>query len=90
MIKDEHTGFFDFHRRQNFCVEQAGALKCGLLPVVKHLVILANIHPFNWYSVPSQGLDIRDLSAYIHINVPYILQSSFEPLTGKCEGTMDR
>jgi hypothetical protein len=31
MIKDEHTGFFDFHRRQNFCVEQAGALKCGFL-----------------------------------------------------------
>jgi hypothetical protein len=34
MIKDEHTGFFDFHWRQIFRVEQAGALKCGQLPLL--------------------------------------------------------
>jgi hypothetical protein len=46
MIKDEHTGFFDFHWRQIFRVEQAGALKCGQLPERKHLVILKGMHSF--------------------------------------------
>jgi hypothetical protein len=29
-------------------------VRCGLLPEIKHLVILKNIHPFNWYSLCAQ------------------------------------
>ena len=41
------TLVFYFHRRQNFCMEQVGALICGQLPETKRPVFLIGIHASN-------------------------------------------